>query len=104
VLLAATILIFTQTLKIMCASKESLKNCRGLRYDQVRCLQYFFGGSHQSATVFLSAKSNKGFDEKLSIICHISKDLTQEEIDAPNDWVVFPKCEKCNLSNYVVRL
>lgn len=35
-------------------------------------------------------------------ICHISKELKQSDIDTPVNWVIFPKCEKCNLANYVV--
>jgi len=35
-------------------------------------------------------------------ICHISKDLTQEEIDNHSTWEVFPKCDKCNLQNWAI--
>jgi hypothetical protein len=29
--------------------------------------------------------------------------LNQEEIDEPVSWVIFPKCDRCNLQNWTVR-
>ena len=38
------------------------------------------------------------------IVCHISKDLTQEEIDNQPVWQVFPNCDKCNPTNHIIIL
>ena len=29
--------------------------------------------------------------------------LTQEEMDEPVSWEIFPKCDRCNLQNWTVR-
>jgi len=39
----------------------------------------------------------------MQITYKINPNLSQEEIDEPVSWEIFPKCDRCNLQNWTVR-